>query len=107
MALAERAGLDSSLVAAALATGQAGSPQVVRSTSRIAKNDHGPTAFTPRLRLKDIDFALRLGQKLGLDSEFGRVAEAAFRRLWSSATPTATRATSSKCFAGRNRSRQP
>jgi 3-hydroxyisobutyrate dehydrogenase len=81
MALAERAGLDLSLVAAALATGQAGSPQVVRNTGRIAKNDHGPAAFTPKLRLKDVDYALRLGQKLGLDSEFGRVAEAAFRRL--------------------------
>jgi 3-hydroxyisobutyrate dehydrogenase len=81
MALAERAGLDLSLVAAALASGQAGSPQVVRNTGRIAKNDHGPTAFTPKLRLKDIDYALRLARKLGLDSEFGRVAEAAFRRL--------------------------
>lgn len=81
MAFAERAGLDLSLVAAALATGQAGSPQVVRNTGRIAKNEHDPPVFTPKLRLKDIDYALRLGRKLGLDSEFGRVAQAAFRRL--------------------------
>lgn len=81
MALAERAGLDLSLVASALAMGQAGSPQVVRNTARIAHNDHGAAAFTPKLRLKDIDYALRLGRKLGLDSELGRVAEAAFRRL--------------------------
>jgi 3-hydroxyisobutyrate dehydrogenase len=81
MALAERAGLDLALVASALAMGQAGSPQVVRNAGRIARNDHGAAAFTPKLRLKDIDYALRLAQKLGLDSELGRVAEAAFRRL--------------------------
>ncbi len=36
MALAERAGLDLDLVSAALASGQAASPQVVRNVRRIA-----------------------------------------------------------------------
>jgi 3-hydroxyisobutyrate dehydrogenase len=80
--LAERAGLDLGLVADAIASGQAASPQVVRNVRRFVTGEHGaPIAFTPALRLKDIDYALRLARKLGTPGEFGEVAAKLYRRL--------------------------
>ncbi len=82
MAIAERAGLDLGLVADAIASGQAASPQVVRNTRRMADGDHDRNVvFTPPLRVKDVNYALRLARKLGVASPFGTVAEAMFRRL--------------------------
>ena len=82
MALAERAGLDLNIVAAAIATGQAGSPQVIRNTRRMVEGDRDRSVtFTPRLRLKDVDYALRLANKLDLGTPFGALAAQAFRRL--------------------------
>jgi 3-hydroxyisobutyrate dehydrogenase len=81
-ALAARAGLDLKVVADAIASGQAASPQVVRNVRRFVSDDHGGVVnFTPALRLKDIDYALRLARKLGVASEFGMAAEKMYRRL--------------------------
>jgi 3-hydroxyisobutyrate dehydrogenase len=82
MAFAERAGLDTGRVADAIATGQAASPQVVRNTRRIADNDHHSNiAFTPVLRLKDVEYALQFARKLGIGMPFGEIARDAFRQL--------------------------
>jgi 3-hydroxyisobutyrate dehydrogenase len=82
MALAERAGLDPRQVAEAIGTGQAASPQVVRNVRRIADGDHDrDIAFTPVLRLKDVDYALQLARKLGIGTPFGEAARDSFRRL--------------------------
>jgi 3-hydroxyisobutyrate dehydrogenase len=82
MALAERAGLDLQSVADAIATSQAASPQVVRNTRRMASDDHDrDIAFTPVLRLKDVEYALRLARAHGLTVPFGGVARDAFERL--------------------------
>jgi 3-hydroxyisobutyrate dehydrogenase len=82
MALAERAGLDLRVVAEALAIGQAASPQVVRNTRRMVEGDRNPNiTFTPRLRLKDVDYALRLARQLGLGTPFGALAARAFGQL--------------------------
>ncbi|MHB1870138.1 MAG: NAD(P)-dependent oxidoreductase [Steroidobacteraceae bacterium] len=82
MALAERAGLDPAQVAAAIGTGQAASPQVIRNTRRMAENQHThPVSFTPQLRLKDIRYALALARKLGLDTPFGALAASWFDAL--------------------------
>jgi 3-hydroxyisobutyrate dehydrogenase len=82
VALAERAGLDLKLVADALVSGQAASPQVVRNVRRFVAGDHGAAVtFTPALRLKDIDYALRLADKLGADCAFGQLAARLYRRL--------------------------
>ena len=82
MALAERAGLDLHVVAEAIATGQAASPQVVRNTRRmVAGGEDRSVIFTPRLRLKDVDYALRLANKLDLGTPFGALAAQAFRQL--------------------------
>ena len=85
MALAERAGLDLRVVADAIATGQAASPQVVRNTERMVRDDHDRNiTFTPRLRLKDVDYALQLAGKLGLGTPFGALAARAFGELCAS-----------------------
>jgi 3-hydroxyisobutyrate dehydrogenase len=80
--LAERAGLDLKLVADAVASGQAASPQVVRNVRRFVSGDHGAQAtFTPALRLKDIDYALRLARKSGVKCGFGEIAADVYRKL--------------------------
>ena len=85
VALAEKAGLDVKLVADALASGQAASPQVVRNVRRFVAGDHGGSVnFTPALRLKDIDYALRLANKLGAQCSFGVVAADLYRQLCAS-----------------------
>lgn len=82
MALAERAGLDVRLVADAIATSQAASPQVVRNTRRMAEDDHDSNvAFTPTLRLKDVEYALQLARKMKIETPFGDVARTAFKQL--------------------------
>jgi 3-hydroxyisobutyrate dehydrogenase len=81
IALAERSGLDLRLVADAVASGQAASPQVVRNVRRFVAGEHGGVNFTPALRLKDVDYALRLARKLGVRCPFGEVASEVYRRL--------------------------
>jgi 3-hydroxyisobutyrate dehydrogenase len=81
-ALAESAGLNRELVADAIASSQAASPQVVRNVRRFVAADYDKSViFTPALRLKDIDYALRLARKLGVAQELGDVAERLYRRL--------------------------
>src|SRR5262245_49473433 len=81
LVLAEAAGLDLKLVADAISSGQAASPQVVRNVRRFVSRDHsGAVNFTPALRLKDIEYALRLARKLGASHTFGEVAAAVYRR---------------------------
>ena len=81
IALAERAGLDLKLVVDAVASGQAASPQVVRNVRRFVAGDHSMVNFTPALRLKDIEYGLRLAKKLGAACEFGAVAGDLYRKL--------------------------
>jgi 3-hydroxyisobutyrate dehydrogenase len=82
MALAEKAGLDPQRVADALGSGQAASPQVIRNARRMAQGDHeNPVIFTPRLRVKDVEYALSLARKLEVGTPFGALAAEAFREL--------------------------
>jgi 3-hydroxyisobutyrate dehydrogenase len=82
MALAERAGLDLSVVAGAIETSQAASPQVIRNTRRMADDHHDrDVVFTPVLRLKDVEYGLMLARKFGIGSPFGALAASAFRQL--------------------------
>lgn len=84
MALAERAGLDLALVARAISSGQAASPQVVRNSVRMAAGDHErDVVFSGRLRRKDTAYALALADELGLAAPFGRAALDGLDRLLS------------------------
>jgi 3-hydroxyisobutyrate dehydrogenase len=82
LALAERAGLDARTVGAAFETSQAASPQVVRNVRRFLAGDHDrDVVFSVALRLKDVEYALRLARKLGFDPRYGEVAVQALRHL--------------------------
>jgi 3-hydroxyisobutyrate dehydrogenase len=82
LAIAERAGLDLADVVEAVATSQAASPQVVRNTRRmVAGAFTDNVTFTPVLRVKDVEYALRLADTLGVGTPFGAVAREAFRRV--------------------------
>ena len=82
MAIAQRAGLDLTVVAEAIATGQAASPQVVRNSRRMVDNDHDRNVvFTPLLRLKDVEYGLQFGKSLGIGSPFGELAASQLRQL--------------------------
>jgi 3-hydroxyisobutyrate dehydrogenase len=82
LAIAERAGLDLAVVAEAIATGQAASPQVVRHAGRMIQNDHDrEVVFTPALRLKDVNYALQFARGLGVGSPFGQLAGRQLRQL--------------------------
>ena len=70
------------VVAEAIATGQAASPQVVRNSRRMIDNDHERNvAFTPLLRIKDVEYALRFAKKLEIGSPFGVLAANQLRHL--------------------------
>jgi 3-hydroxyisobutyrate dehydrogenase len=82
LALAERAGLEMSIVAEAIGISQAASPQVVRNVGRMIAADHDQNiVFTSALRHKDVAYALRLARELSLDTPFGAVAENIYRQL--------------------------
>jgi 3-hydroxyisobutyrate dehydrogenase len=80
--IAEKAGLDLEVVAGAIATGQAASPQVVRNSRRMVDGDHEENVvFTPVLRLKDVEYALQFAKTIGIGSPFGHLAATQFRQL--------------------------
>jgi 3-hydroxyisobutyrate dehydrogenase len=82
LAIAERAGLDIAAVADAIATSQAASPQVIRNTRRMVAADHEQNiVFSSALRLKDVEYALRLACNVGIASPFGELAGRLYRRL--------------------------
>jgi 3-hydroxyisobutyrate dehydrogenase len=82
IAIAEHAGLDLEVVAEAIATGQAASPQVVRNSRRMIEKDHDRNVvFTPVLRLKDVEYALHFARTLGIGSPFGALAATQLRQL--------------------------
>lgn len=82
LALAEKAGLDLTVVAQAIATGQAASPQVVRNSRRMIENDHERNVvFTSVLRLKDVSYALQFAHRLGIGTPFARLAARELQQL--------------------------
>jgi len=82
MAIAERAGLDLQLVARAISTGQAASPQVIRNSRRMADGDHDrDVVFSGRLRHKDVTYAMQLARELDVGAPLGETALAGLDRL--------------------------
>lgn len=74
LAMAERAGLDLNQVLAALSSGQAASPQVVRNARRMVANEHQPVTFSGQLRRKDAAYGVALADHLGVAAPLGEVA---------------------------------
>jgi len=82
MALAQRAGLDLATVADAIGMGQAASPQVVRNVRRMVAGNHDrDVVFTAALRLKDVEYALRMARDLGVGAPFGELSGSGLREL--------------------------
>lgn len=78
--IAEKAGLDASQVAGAIACGAAASPQVIVKTRQMVDSEQAVT-FAAKWRLKDIRYGLALARKLGQDTPFGQAAFEAFQKL--------------------------
>jgi 3-hydroxyisobutyrate dehydrogenase len=78
LAIAEQAGLDMTLVAAAMATGAVASPQVIRHSKRMAARDFSGATFTAALRHKDAAYAVALAESLLPDIPIGRAALQAY-----------------------------
>jgi 3-hydroxyisobutyrate dehydrogenase len=81
LAIAEQAGLDMKLVLEAVATGVAGSPQVIRHSKRMVARDFSGATFTAALRHKDAAYAVALAESLLADKPvMGRAAVEAYAR---------------------------
>ena len=81
IAMAEQAGLDTNLVAEALATGAVASPQVIRHSKRMVARDFSGASFTTALRHKDADYAVKLAESLLAGTPLvGRAAVEAYAR---------------------------
>lgn len=81
LAIAEQAGLDMNLVLEAVATGVAGSPQVIRHSKRMVARDFSGATFTAALRHKDAAYAVALAESLLADKPvMGAAAVEAYAR---------------------------
>lgn len=81
LAIAEQAGLDMKLVLEAVATGVAGSPQVIRHSKRMVARDFSGATFTAALRHKDAAYAVALAESLLADKPvMGAAAVEAYAR---------------------------
>ena len=82
MLIAEKAGLDLNTVAYAISRGAAASPQVIRTSNKMVKDEHNKNiTFSSQLRLKDILYALKMAKTLGQKTPFGDTARDAFQLL--------------------------
>ena len=82
LALAERVGLDPATVGAAFETSQAASPQVSRNVRRFLRGARQQdVVFSVALRLKDVEYALRLARAFGFQAAYGEVAARTLRKL--------------------------
>lgn len=80
--IAEKAGLDLNLVAKALATGAAASPNVVRTSKQMVEGVHEQhVLFNASLRLKDSLYGVALAKEKGQSTIFGDLAAESFQAL--------------------------
>jgi 3-hydroxyisobutyrate dehydrogenase len=80
--VAERAGLDPKMVAEALGTGGAGSPQVANNSKLMVAGDHEANVlFSSNWRLKDTRYGVDFARELGQESILGAVAQELFQQL--------------------------
>jgi 3-hydroxyisobutyrate dehydrogenase len=82
MFAAEAAGLDIVAAAEGFSTGATGSPHVVRHAKYMALNRHeDPIQFSGRNRIKDIQYGVKLAEKVGAQSVIGRAAAEVFGQM--------------------------
>lgn len=78
----EAAGIDLAVAAEGFSTGATGSPHVVRHVHYMAENKHeDPIQFSGRMRIKDLDYGIRLIESVGAQSLIGDATKAVFEQM--------------------------
>jgi 3-hydroxyisobutyrate dehydrogenase len=78
----EAAGIDLHAAADALSDGNTGSPHVKRHSRSMAEGKHdNPIGFTPRGRLKDIQYGIQYQEEVGGQALLGHAAAALFQQM--------------------------
>jgi len=78
LVIAEKSGLDLSVVAEALTSGAVASPHLKYLARRMAAGDHADVYFSLGLRWKDADYGLRLAADVGASTEISKAARALY-----------------------------
>ena len=82
MFAAEAAGLDIRAAAKAFSTGATGSPHVIRHAKYMSLGRHeDPVQFSGRNRIKDIQYGVRLAEKISAQSIIGQAAAEVFGQM--------------------------
>ena len=78
----EAAGIDIAVAAEGFSTGATGSPHVIRHARYMAENKHeDPVQFSGRMRIKDVDYGIRLIESVGAQSVIGHATKAVFAQM--------------------------
>lgn len=78
----EAAGIDLAVAAEGFASGATGSPHVVRHAQYMAENKHeDPIQFSGRMRIKDVDYGIRLIESVGAQSLIGHATKEVFEQM--------------------------
>lgn len=78
----EAAGIDLAAAAEGFSTGATGSPHVVRHARYMAENKHeDPVQFSGRMRIKDVDYGIRLIESVGAQSLIGHASRIVFGQM--------------------------
>ena len=78
----EAAGIDLATAAEGFSTGATGSPHVARHAGYMAENKHeDPVQFSARMRIKDVDYGIRLIESIGAQSLIGHATKEVFGQM--------------------------
>ncbi len=78
----EAAGIDLAVAAEGFSTGATGSPHVVRHAQYMAEDKHeDPIQFSGRMRIKDVDYGIRLIESVGAQSLIGHATKDVFEQM--------------------------
>jgi 3-hydroxyisobutyrate dehydrogenase len=78
----EAAGIDLGAAAEGFSTGATGSPHVARHARYMAENSHEhPVQFSGRMRIKDLDYGIRLIEAVGAQSAIGHATRNVFSQM--------------------------
>lgn len=78
----EAAGIDLAMAAEGFSTGNTGSPHVIRHSRYMVENKHeDPVQFSGRMRIKDIEYGIKLIESCGARSKLGHAAKEVFAQM--------------------------
>ncbi len=78
----EAAGIDLHVAAEGFSTGATGSPHVTRHSMYMAENKHeNPIQFSGKMRIKDVDYGVKLIEEKGAQSVLGHATKQVFEQM--------------------------